>query len=413
MVAAVVVGVLALIVAAAVATVLVRRRVAEQLRGVAAGLHPDAPAATAAGLEAAIDQVERAAAQLRADGEATSERWAQLKVAVDALPLGVVVVDREERALLRNSAADHFLGVRHADALVQEAVRAKLKLALRGQPATQVLDLHGPPRRTVMVRALPVEVGAQHIAIATIEDVSERARLEAMRTDFVANISHELRTPVGALALLAETMVEEDEPALMRRLAAKMVTESSRVARIMEDLLELSRLEHDGRPQTEVVPVGLLASEAVERVRTLADQREIRVAVEEPSRRLTVMGDRRQLVSALANLIENGVKYSDPGSTVDVSAHTDGQWVTIAVADHGIGIPQRDQDRIFERFYRVDRARSRDTGGTGLGLAIVRHVATNHGGAVAVESSEGEGSTFTVRIPSGPGPVAVTMSEAG
>ena len=126
-----------------------------------------------------------------------------------------------------------------------------------------------------------------------------------------------------------------------------------------------------------------------------------------------MVGDRRQLVSAIANLIENGVKYSDPGSMVEVSASLDGPGATIVVTDHGIGIPARDMDRIFERFYRVDRARSRDTGGTGLGLAIVRHVATNHGGTVSVESAEGAGSTFTIRIPSGPAAVPLTMPEAG
>ena len=154
--------------------------------------------------------------------------------------------------------------------------------------------------------------------------------------------------------------------------------------------------------------MGAGGREAVERVRHLAEQRDITVDVVEPSRRLNAIGDRRQLVSAVANLVENGVKYSDPGSTVEVSARTDGTWVDIVVRDHGIGIPARDLDRIFERFYRVDRARSRETGGTGLGLAIVRHVATNHGGSVSVASQEGGGSTFTLRIPVGPGPVAVS-----
>ena len=186
------------------------------------------------------------------------------------------------------------------------------------------------------------------------------------------------------------------------------------MGRTIEDLLELSRIELGESPHREVVSVGLVAAEAVERVRHLADQREIAIDIVEPSRRLNAIGDRRQLVSAVANLVENGVKYSDPGCPVEVSAHTDGTWVDIVVRDHGIGIPARDLDRIFERFYRVDRARSRDTGGTGLGLAIVRHVATNHGGSVSVNSQEGAGSTFTLRIPVGPGPVAVSrLEEAG
>ena len=143
-----------------------------------------------------------------------------------------------------------------------------------------------------------------------------------------------------------------------------------------------------------------------------AEQRGIEIDVDPPPQRLTVVGDRRQLVSALTNLLDNGVKYSEPGSAIRVRARTDGTWVDVAVRDRGMGIPRRDLERIFERFYRVDRARSRDTGGTGLGLAIVRHVASNHRGEVRVESREGVGSTFTLRLPAGPGPVAVSQ-EAG
>jgi two-component system sensor histidine kinase SenX3 len=399
--------------AAAIAVLVTRAVVGRRVGALARRLAPEQPAVAHDGLDASLQAIERVAARLEADAEAQAARVHQLQVAVDALPLGFVVVDHDERVLLRNAPAEHFLGVRYADALVEEAVRTNLKAALAGEPSTQTLDLHGPPRRTVVVRALPVEESGAGVAIALIEDVSERSRLEAMRTDFVSNISHELRTPVGALVLLAETLEDEDEPALMNRLVQKMVAESARVARIVEDLLELSRLEQDGRPRPEVVSVGSLAAEAADRVRDLAAQRDIDIVVAEASRRVPVLGDRRQLVSAIANLIENGVKYSDPGSIVDVSASIDAAGVSIAVTDHGIGIPARDKDRIFERFYRVDRARSRDTGGTGLGLAIVRHVATNHGGTVSVESAEGAGSTFTIRIPSGPATVPHTMPEAG
>jgi two-component system sensor histidine kinase SenX3 len=148
-------------------------------------------------------------------------------------------------------------------------------------------------------------------------------------------------------------------------------------------------------------------AEAVQRARAAAEAKDIAICVEEPSRRLCVAGDRRQLVSALGNLVENAVKYSDPGSPVLVTASTDGRWVELSVIDRGIGIPARDLDRIFERFYRVDRARSRETGGTGLGLSIVRHVMQNHDGTVQVRSREGAGSTFTLRLPAGPGPVPV------
>jgi two-component system, OmpR family, sensor histidine kinase SenX3 len=234
-----------------------------------------------------------------------------------------------------------------------------------------------------------------------------------VRRDFVANISHELKTPVGALGLLAETLLAEDEPEVARRLAERMLTEAFRVAHTIDDLLELSRIE--GADDTSYVdaPVDQLIAEAVERVQGGADQRGISIDVESTPVPLAVSGDRRQLVSAVYNLIDNAVKYSEDGSSVEVRSGTDGRWVEIAVRDHGVGIPQRDLERVFERFYRVDRARSRETGGTGLGLAIVRHVANNHAGEVRVDSREGEGSTFTLRLPIGTaGPVAVT-AEAG
>jgi two-component system sensor histidine kinase SenX3 len=400
-------------VAAAVAAFVTHALAARRIGVLARQLDPSIPSGFDRRLGPALQSIERSNATVRAEAAAQAARMHQLQVAVDALPLGFVVVDVEEHVLLRNAPAAHFLGVRYADALVEEAVRMNLRTALGGEPSTQTLDLHGPPRRTVVVRALPVVDEGLNVAIALIEDVSERSRLEAMRTDFVSNISHELRTPVGALVLLAETLEDEDEPELMNRLVQKMVTESTRVARIVEDLLQLSRLEQEGGLELELVPVARLVSESLDRIRDLADQSDIDVVVADPLPKATVPGDRRQLVSALANLIENAVKYSDPGSSVEVDARADGSWVELTVTDHGIGIPARDADRILERFYRVDRARSRDTGGTGLGLAIVRHVATNHGGTVAVRSAEGAGSTFTMRIPAGPAPAAITMPEAG
>ena len=250
-------------------------------------------------------------------------------------------------------------------------------------------------------------------SVRSARAAAERVRLEAMRTDFVANISHELRTPVGALALLAETLEGERDPDLVDRLAGKMVLEAHRVTRTIQDLLQLSQIELGTITAKDVLNVGGMAGEAVDRLRHLADDRQIRVEVSEMVRRLTMIGDRRQLVSALSNLLDNAIKYSDPGSSVEVVGHHEGGWIELSVTDHGIGIPSRDIDRIFERFYRVDRARSRETGGTGLGLAIVRHVATNHGGTVSVRSHEGAGSTFTIRIPAGPLPGGVTLSEAG
>ena len=166
-----------------------------------------------------------------------------------------------------------------------------------------------------------------------------------------------------------------------------------------DDLLDLSRIEDEGAPRREAVEAAAIVASAVDRVRPIAEHQQITIVAPEPAAGLAVRGDHRQLVSAVNNLLENAVKYSDCGSKVEVAVRADDGWVEFDVIDHGIGIPARDLDRIFERFYRVDRARARDTGGTGLGLAIVRHVADNHRGSVSVVSREGEGSTFTLTIP--------------
>jgi two-component system sensor histidine kinase SenX3 len=216
-------------------------------------------------------------------------------------------------------------------------------------------------------------------------------------------MSHELKTPVGALWLLAETLGNEEDPEVMYRLAERIQVEAQRVGRIMDDLLDLTRIESEETPTREPVPVHLVVAQAAERVRPAAEQRGIRIRIGEPPHNLSVLGDRRQLISALYNLMENAVKYSDDGSTVEVGGRTDGRWVELRVRDHGIGIPSQDLQRIFERFYRVERGNKRKTpGGTGLGLAIVRHVANNHGGEVLVDSREGSGSTLTLRLPLSP-----------
>jgi two-component system, OmpR family, sensor histidine kinase SenX3 len=223
-----------------------------------------------------------------------------------------------------------------------------------------------------------------------------------VRTDFVANISHELKTPVGALAVLAETLIDETDPDIVGRIAERLLDEAHRAARTIDDLIELSRIELGGEQLRDGVDVADVIRCAVERGEALAEQRSIRITVldtETPGGSITVTGDRRQLISAVGNLVENAVKYSEPAGQVQIRWRSEGPWVEFMVADQGVGIPARDLDRIFERFYRVDKARSRGTGGSGLGLSIVRHVATNHGGEVLVSSSEGEGSTFVLRIP--------------
>ena len=320
--------------------------------------------------------------------------------ALAAFEDGVVVVDATGTEVMRNAAAERFRGARHADVLVEDAVRALLEPALRGERAERELQLFGPPREVLQVRAGPLYRGDRIIgAAAFVRDVSELRRVESVRRDFVANVSHELKTPIGALALLAETMAAGDDSPVNTQLADRVQHEAGRLGRIVDDLLDLSLIEAQEAPTREPVPVHVVLHEAAERVRGAADAVGIPLSVPPVATDLVVAGDRSQLVSAVTNLLDNAVKYSEPGQPVEVDAVAIDGDVCISVRDHGIGIPSRDLERIFERFYRVDRARSRATGGTGLGLSIVRHVAQAHGGDVTVESTEGEGSTFRLRVP--------------
>jgi two-component system, OmpR family, sensor histidine kinase SenX3 len=330
--------------------------------------------------------------------------------AVAAFEDGVVVVDAKGNEVMRNAAGERFRGARHADALVEDALRTLLAPALRGERSQRELQLFGPPREVLLVRTAPLWRRNRVIgAVAFVRDVSELRRVESVRRDFVANVSHELKTPIGALSLLAETMAVGDDSPVNSQLADRVQREANRLGRIVDDLLDLSLIEAQERPTREPVPVHVVLHEAAERVRGAADAVGIPLSVAPVATDLVVAGDRSQLVSAVTNLLDNAVKYSEPGEPVEVDATAGDGTICISVRDHGIGIPSRDLERIFERFYRVDRARSRATGGTGLGLSIVRHVAQAHGGDVTVESTEGEGSTFRLRVPL---PSSKKLSEA-
>lgn len=322
----------------------------------------------------------------------------RLRAAIDSLPIGCVVADADGHTR-SNPAVGQFGASRHASLLIDDAVERQLRAALDGESGVAPIDLFGPPRRRIQVRSVPLD-GGRAGAMATIEDVADRARIDSVRADFVANVSHELKTPVGAMVVLADALADIDDHDAMKRLASRVADEATRLSRIVDDLLELSRIElGDDMPQDPIDLVGAIG-EAVDRARPLAASRDIRVSVDHGAPAgVRLVGDQRQIVSAIGNLVENAVKYSGEASAIEVRTAEAGGVVVIAVTDHGIGIPARDLDRIFERFYRVDRARSRATGGTGLGLSIVRHVAANHGGTVEVESVEGEGSTFTLRLP--------------
>jgi two-component system, OmpR family, sensor histidine kinase SenX3 len=316
---------------------------------------------------------------------------------LDALPLGVVVVGADGQEVFRNKAAAEVTGLRHVDVLVEEVIERLVRLASIGQLNSEQIELAGPPQRVLNVRVTPLPEGG---SIATIDDITERWRLDQVRTDFVANVSHELKTPVGAISVLAETIEGETEDELVLRLVRRMIIESERMSRTINELLELSRIEMGGEMLSAPVDLNDVISEAIDRAQPLATRQGVAIEFEKSLDESIISGDHFQLVSAVSNLVDNAVKYSDDGDLVRVSVSSSDGTVEVQVADQGIGIPMGSLERIFERFYRVDRARSRGTGGTGLGLSIVRHVVTNHGGEVNVRSREGEGSTFILRFPS-------------
>jgi two-component system sensor histidine kinase SenX3 len=319
-----------------------------------------------------------------------------LRHVLDAIPLGVVVVDENGVDVVRNAAAAAFTGKRHADVLLDAAVERQMKLALEGKTSVEQVQLAGPPPTVAIVRGVPFGDGG---GMATLEDVTERFMVDQVRTDFVANVSHELKTPVGAISVLAETLIGETDDELVIRLAGRMVAESMRMARTIDDLLELSRIEMGGEMAASRVDLREVANEAAERAASLAHQSGVDIVVNVADGDVSVVGDSYQLVSAVGNLVDNAVKYSDGRGTVIVGVTPSQDAVEISVTDSGIGIPASSLDRIFERFYRVDRSRGRTTGGTGLGLSIVRHIVHNHCGEVNVSSREGEGSVFVLRLP--------------
>jgi two-component system, OmpR family, sensor histidine kinase SenX3 len=326
--------------------------------------------------------------------EALDDVSALLISAVDHLEIGVVVATNGDRIVYRNSAAQRFRGT-HTGVLVEDHVTSIIEAAQAGRRVARVVELQGPPKTWLALSADPTPGGG---AVATIQDVSERVRTDAMRTDFVTNVSHELKTPVGAVAVLAEALIDESDPDVVHRLADHLVEEAHRAVRTIDDLLKLSQIEST-KPGDDAVNLTAVVQTAIARGRAVDGGRGVQITAFDTSDDIWIRGDERQLVSAVGNLVENAVKYSQPGDVVQIRTRLDANAVEVMVADQGIGIPSRDIDRVFERFYRVDKARSRETGGTGLGLSIVRHVATNHGGEVLVSSQEGEGSTFVLRLP--------------
>ena len=314
---------------------------------------------------------------------------------------GAVIV-RHDGGVVRASAAAHAYGLVRDQRVVHEPVAAMIaEVGRDGVIREAELDLPRGPlgSGTLLLHLRAAPLGLQHVLLLA-EDRTEARRVDAIRRDFVVNVSHELKTPVGALALLAETVEQAaDDPEAVRRFAGRIQAESARLSHLVQEIIELSRLQvADPLGDASEVDVDAVVAEAVEQARTPAAAKEIRInSGGDPG--AVVWGDHGLLVTAVRNLLDNAVAYSDAGTTVAVGTNVRGPLVEIAVVDQGIGIPADAQSRLFERFYRVDPARSRATGGTGLGLSIVKHIAADHGGEVTVWSQPGRGSTFTVRLP--------------
>ncbi|MFF0111390.1 sensor histidine kinase [Streptomyces prasinus] len=352
---------------------------------------------------------------------------------LSVLRSSAVVLD-EADGVVKASSAAYALGLVRGGKIAVEPMLQMARDTRRDGEIRQVeLDL--PRRGTGRGEALAVSARVaplgSRLVLLLVEDLTEARRIEAVRRDFVANVSHELKTPVGALSLLSEAVMDaSDDPQAVERFAGRMQGEAVRLTNLVQELIDLSRVQNDD-PLEDAEPVRVeeLVAEAVGRCRHAAGTKQITMASNvwspegadqgdtghgdtghraEPTATgdFRIWGNRGQLAAALGNLVENAVNYSPARTRVGIAARrvprAGGDMIEIAVTDQGIGISEKERERVFERFYRVDPARSRATGGTGLGLAIVKHVAASHGGEVTVWSAEGQGSTFTLRLPEAP-----------
>ena len=339
---------------------------------------------------------------------------------LDLMDPSVVIVDADDAVLLANPAARAMGIVRGTRLVVPDLLDVARTVRSGGSRRLDVRlpgDLVGSGPRLIGVHGVRLHSGTAPppgpVALV-LHDVTETRRSEAVRRDFVANVGHELKTPVGALSLLAEAIEQAaDDPEAVQRFAGHMSHEADRLSRLVRELIDLSRLQ-GGEPLPELAPVDLdqVIAEAVDRTRTAARAKNLQIAVG-GQHGLVVRGVDGQLTTAVTNLLANAVAYSDGENRIAVAARARSGFAEVAVTDSGIGIPRKDRQRVFERFYRVDQSRASSTGGTGLGLAIVKHVASNHGGSVSVWSEEGLGSTFTLRIPLAGHPANDLPSDEG
>ena len=311
---------------------------------------------------------------------------------------GVLLIDSGARVAFANEAIGRHLPSSPAalDAILPFSLRTAIEDSReRGEPSSVLVET-GVPTRWLRSTITPAADGA---TLVVIRDVTQQRRLESVRRDFVANASHELKTPAATIQAAAETLrrAAEDDPAAVPRFARQLEREAVRLSRIVADLLDLSRLE-SGSSLDDLVSLGAAAREERQRLEEAAGAAGVALEIEAAGER-PLRGSQQDLALLVRNLVDNAIRYSHEGGRVRVEIESDDSEVTLRVIDTGIGIPSKDISRVFERFYRVDRARSRETGGTGLGLAIVKHVVENHGGTIEVDSELGRGTTFTIRFP--------------
>lgn len=347
----------------------------------------------------AVEAAEQAASD-------SAARAVLLERLLDSIDEGAMLSSASGDVVYANAAARTILGIgpRRSSPGVESIGFNDLvaRTLAAGSTLEEDRQLHLPSRRLLRVRSVPFDDGV----LVLLVDVTKARMADKVRTDFVANVSHELKTPVSAIALMAEQLTHaiREDPKAAVRFAESIYQEADRLARLVVDLLDLSRIESDMPLAITDVDAVSLAQDAVSRVAALAQAKSIEVRIAGPDHAVSLRVDPAQVVTALANLLDNAVRYSTPGSEVALLIGQSEDEASFVVADHGPGIPTEALGRIFERFYRVDKARARTTGGTGLGLAIVKHVAERHGGRVTAESEFGRGSRFTLSFPLEPSP---------
>ena len=353
------------------------------------------------GLAKAIDEIE----EQRIKADAFRQ---QLVTALDSLNYGIAIYGQNDQLIHTNPYASSFLSGVHSGALIADAIDELFQTRDGQEVIDQELDVFDnshPSSVThsrkktfyIILRELSIE-GNQIGSVVTIEDISEQERLESVRRDFISNISHELKTPIGAIALLTETLLGEPDTDLVQKFAPNILQETERLSETIDDLLSLSRIEHGSTDSFNQIDLLKCIEQAIDRVNTFAKQNEVTVLTSFPPAPVHLFGDELQLTSAFYNILENSVKYKRINQgNVHLTVQQLDDFIEVEISDNGIGIPTKDLDRIFERFYCVDRSHSGS--GVGLGLAIVRHVIVNHEGVLRIESTEGVGTTFFIQFP--------------